>query len=172
MAYIELNRRHEDNMFTIIDLEDLDKLKTCEYTWHAAYNKNAHGFYVITNIYGKNENGSDLHTTKCLHTYLANPDNIPNIVVDHKNHDMLDNRRCNLRATENSLNLTNRNGRNRNNKSGYRNVFWNTQAGKWQVVLRPKGKLLNFGFYDNVDKAGLVAEKARQDIYGEYAGKN
>jgi len=159
-------------MFTIIDLEDLDILKNCPYTWSAAYNKNAHGYYAVANVYDKDENGKTTHTTQCLHTFLENPELNPEIVVDHRNHDMLDNRRCNLRATENKLNLRNRSGKNRNNKSGYRNVCWNKGAGKWQVSLCKNRQHILIGMFDDLDEAGIVAENARKQYYGEYAGKN
>lgn len=93
-------------------------------------------------------------------------------IVDHEDHDTLNNRKYNLRVTKFQKNTMNRNGKNSNNKSGYRNVFWNSNIEKWSVRLSINYKTINLGDYDDVDEAGRVAEEGRQKYYGEYAGIN
>ena len=93
-------------------------------------------------------------------------------VIDHINHDALDNRRCNLREIPYAMNSKNRSSRNSNNKSGYRNVFWNTGLSKWQVTLCRNRKRILVGLYDDVDEAGKAASDARQEYYGDCAGEN
>jgi len=93
-------------------------------------------------------------------------------VVDHKNHNQLDNRKENLTITEHYNNSTNRKSRNSNNQSGYRNVFWNSNLEKWQVSLCKNYKTIIVGYFDDVHEAGSAASKARQEYYGEYKGKN
>ena len=78
----------------------------------------------------------------------------------------------NLRIASDTQNETNRKGRNSNNKSGYRNVFWDTRKEQWSVGLCRDYKRIQLGYYDDVDEAGRVAEQARQKYYGDYAGKN
>lgn len=90
--------------------------------------------------------------------------------VDHINHDSLCNIKENLRVIDVKNNSTNREKRNKNNKSGYRNVmYWN---GKYIIQLQINGKNKRFGTYDNAKEAGLIAEKLRQKYYGEFAGEN
>ena len=62
--------------------------------------------------------------------------------------------------------------RNKNNKSGYRNVCWDGY--KWVVQLSIKGKNTHLGRFDyeDLDKAGKFAEEMRQKYYGEFAGGN
>lgn len=96
-------------------------------------------------------------------------------VVDHINaKNTLDNRKSNLRRTDNLHNTKNRKSKNKNNKSGYRNVFWNSKDKRWFVTLQIDGKQKCFGRfkYEDVDKAGALAEEVRKKYYKEFAGKN
>ena len=89
-------------------------------------------------------------------------------VVDHIDHDTLNNRKENFRVIEHINNLTNRKSRNKNNKSGYRNVC--CVDGKYRVQVSIDGKNTVVGVFDDVHEAGRIAEEARQKYYGEYAG--
>jgi len=92
--------------------------------------------------------------------------------VDHINHNTLDTREENLRVASKDLNDKNRHGKNRNNKSGHRNVFWSTKDERWMVALQINGKQTYFGRFkfEDLDKAGERAEEMRQRYYKEYAG--
>ena len=92
--------------------------------------------------------------------------------VDHEDNNTLNNCRDNLRLSVNKDNLTNRKGRNSNNKSGYRNVSWNGSG--WSVQLQVEGKNTTLKRFkkDEVDEAGLFAKEMRQKYYGEFAGKS
>ena len=158
----------KDEEFTVlIDKEDLERLIKFDRRWSAAWREDSQSYYPMCSeyisIYVNNK-------THYLHRWIFNyPENT---VIDHINHNTLDNRRCNLRLTEQKKNLEHRNGKNKNNSSGYRNVFWNTAKSQWQVDLCKDYKRILIGFYDDVDIAGVAAEAARQKYYGEYAGKN
>ena len=130
-------------------------------------------YYALVTIYQGVENGKEKSKKKTsLHYFLMNPNNLKDVHVDHINHDTLDNRECNLRVSKISDNLENRKGRNSNNKSGYRNVFWNSAISKWSVSLCKNYKRIDLGDYDDVDEAGRVAEAGRQKYYGKFAGNN
>ena len=45
IARIELNRRNADNLWTIIDLEDLERVINFSYTWCAKYNHTNDEYY-------------------------------------------------------------------------------------------------------------------------------
>lgn len=95
-------------------------------------------------------------------------------IVDHENHDTLDNRKSNLRVIADSNNSKNRRTRNSNNKSGYRNVCWNERENKWIVQLQVNKKNTVLGRFhkEQLEEAGKFAEKMRKEIYGEFAGYN
>lgn len=164
IAKIELHRRNAENLWTIIDLEDLERVINFPYTWFAKYNHTNNEYYVAASVYHP-----ELQQTRpiFLHQFLMNANGKD---VDHENNDTLDNRKSNMRVVEESNNSKNRKSRNRNNKSGYRNV--SLIKGKWVVQLQIDGKNKRLGSFDDVHEAGKFAEEMRQKYYGEFAGKN
>jgi len=155
----------------LVDFEDLQKLIKLNSKWIIF--KHGDLFYVRTNHYGHDENGKyKLLETILLHRFLLNCTKGDNTIIDHVNHDGLDNRRNNLRIVSKAQNDLYRKSRNSNNKSGYRNVFWNTGAGKWEVSLSKNYKRVYCEQFDDVDEAGAAAQEARLKYYGEYAGNN
>lgn len=76
-----------------------------------------------------------------------------------------------LRIATNSENMQNRTGLNSNNSSGHRNVYWSKQQQKWQVTLMKNYKKYHYGFYTDLEEAAKVAEQARKELFGEFAGK-
>lgn len=166
IAKIELHRRKAENLWTIIDLEDLEKVISFPYTWFAKYNHINDEYYVTASVYHP-----ELQRSRpvFLHQFLTNANGKD---VDHENNDTLDNRKSNLRIVEESNNSKNRKSRNRNNKSGYRNVSWDKSQEKWLVQLQINKKNIVLGKFDDVDEAGRFAEEMRQKYYGEFAGKS
>lgn len=160
IARIELNRRNAENLWTIIDLEDLERVINFPYTWFAKYNHTNNEFYVVASVYHP-----ELQQSRpiFLHQFLMNANGKD---VDHENNDTLDNRKSNMRVVEESNNSKNRKGRNRNNKSGYRNV--SLIKGKWVVQLQIDGKNTKIGSFDDVHEAGKFAEEMRQKYYKEF----
>lgn len=164
IAKIELHRRNAENLWTVIDLEDLERVINFPYTWFAKYNHTNNEYYVVASVYHP-----ELQRSKpiFLHQFLMNANGKD---VDHENNDTLDNRKSNMRVVEESNNSKNRKSRNKNNKSGYRNV--SLIKGKWVVQLQIDGKNKVLGKFDDVHEAGKFAEEMRQKYYGEFAGKN
>jgi len=57
----------------------------------------------------------------------------------------------------------------KNNRSGFKNVHWHKQLGKWRVKLNVKGKSKTIGFYEDIELADLVACMAREKYHGAFA---
>ncbi len=168
IAKIELNRTKAENLWAIIDLEDLQRVLDFPYTWFAKYDPDIDSFYAVASQYHK-----ELGRARpvYLHQFVMDANGK---VVDHENHDTLDDRKSNLRISEEIRNARNRKGRNKNNKSGFRNVCWSKSENKWVVQLQIDGENTRFGrfAYEDLDKAGKLAEELRQKYYGEFAGAN
>ena len=88
--------------------------------------------------------------------------------VDHIDGNRFNNRIENLREVTASQNAQNSKFR-KNNKSGFKNVHFEKRNQKWRVLLQVDGVAKSFGYYDDVELAGLVAAEARDKFCGQYA---
>jgi len=153
-----------------VDIDDLPKLLNFGYKWSPLYLKNSNSYYVQCTMYLGVKEKKALYKKIYLHQFIRN--NTDNY-IDHINHNTLDNRKSNLRISQNNDNTKNRKSKNSNNTSGYRNVFWDKRKEKWVVQLQidGKNKVLGEFLYDALDKAGELAERMREKYYGEFKGK-
>lgn len=106
-----------------------------------------------------------------LHRYIMKPDD--NMLVDHINGDPTDNRKSNMRICDRSENAYNKT-KSKNNKSGYKGVYWDIQKKKWmaQIGRNKRTKLLRttfLGYYETPELAHEAYCKAAKEAYGEYA---
>lgn len=115
--------------------------------------------YVIGKFMGKTRTG---HHVAWYLTYGYFPR-----YLDHINQVRHDNRLSNLREATESQNMMNKT-KHSNNRSGYKNVSFDSRSGKWLVVVKRDFKQYRFGLFEDVDEAGRVAEKARNEIHKEY----
>jgi hypothetical protein len=154
-----------------VDLDDLERLINFKYSWHVWWNKKTQSFYAMCTVYTGMVNGSPTNQIIYLHRYIMNASD--NDYVDHRNFDTLDNTKNNLRVTTNAKNSQHKNGKNKNNTSGHRNVSWNKTRQKWAVQLQVNGKnkVLGWFKYEELENAAEFAEEMRQLYYGEFAGK-
>ena len=94
---IELKRRNKDSLWTIIDLDEYEKVKNFPYSWHSYYNAHTKTYYALATEYrGVNEHPRSRNMF--LQTLIMNPNRDKNIEIDHINHNTLDNRKENLRV--------------------------------------------------------------------------
>ena len=134
----------------LIDAEDFDKVK--RYCW--CISKTG---YPVANVKGK--------VTK-LHRYILGLSN-PNIIVDHKNRNKLDNRKINLRICtilENSRNTT----KSKNNKTGYLGISF-AGKNKFRARIMVNGKEIRLGHYEKIEDAIKARKEAELKYFGDYA---
>lgn len=154
---------------TIIDTEELERIKALGMRWYERWDKNTQAYYARSTRWEMIDGKSKL-VSYGLHTLII--DTEKGYYVDHKNHDRLDNRKENLRISTMSENAKNRKSKNSNNTSGYRNVLLDKQTGLWMVKLQIDKKSKTLGKFVDVHEAGKFAEEMRQKYYGEFAGKS
>ena len=136
------------------DKEDFDKVK--KFTWYI----NDQGYVISTK--------SNVHHKRIRLSRLVM--NAPDgFEVDHINHDLLDNRKSNLRIVTHQQNLFNQQ-KSKNNTSGFVGVV--KRENKWIAQIMYNGKNKYLGIFDTVEEAVNVYNTAAQELFGEYMYKN
>jgi len=113
--------------------------------------------YLKVGIYDnlKKRKHFNIHRLVAIH-FLPNWNNYEE--VDHKNHNVKDNRLINLRWCDRSINSKNRR-KCKNAISKYKGVFWKKNRQKWIVVIIINKVEKCFGSFDNEKDAGLAYNK-------------
>ena len=88
--------------------------------------------------------------------------------VDHQNLNRADDRWENLRVATRSQNQYNRPIQS-NNKCGFKGVFWNRQARKWQAQIGTANKSIYLGRYPTPEEAHEAYVTAAKTLHGEFA---
>lgn len=91
-------------------------------------------------------------------------------LVDHINHDGLDNRKLNMRVVSQSQNQMNRASAPSNSTSGVRGVTWNKRDRKWRSMIVAGGKRKCLGSFNSIVDAIVTIRNANRAIYGDYGG--
>lgn len=157
---------------TLIDTEDLERIKVMNLHWHLRYDPSTRQYYARAT--GRKAEGHKpnyyLHMVILNHEF--DKDNY--YVVDHINQNKLDNRKENLRLIPQHNNLSHRKGANRNNSTGVRNVnLCKTYGGEYiyRVQIMRKGERFSWDFpLDEFEKACEFAEQKRKEIFGDFSG--
>ena len=97
--------------------------------------------------------------------------------VDHINGNGLDNRRANLRVSNNSQNHANKNKQRGNYSSKYKGVCWLKNIKKWSAYIGSgkEGSIVKrkyLGYYKIEEEAARAYDKAAKEYYGEFASLN
>lgn len=142
----------------IVDAADFDWLNQWKWSLHTYAGKCYAGRIVRDGQGGK-------QTLKMHRVILGAPHGRE---VDHIAGDGLDNRRSNLRLATHQQNACNMR-RHRDNKSGFKGVYWNTGKQRWDAKICVKGKHHLLGrFVDKEDAIRAYAEGAVK-LHGEFA---
>lgn len=137
--------------YAIIDEADYDKVKGVK--WYAK-GKRPRKVYAWSRKYG------------ALHRYLM--DAPPGALVDHKNLDSLDCRRCNLRLADHSKNAANASIR-LDNATGFKGVSWNKQKRRFEAAIKVNYRKIFLGAAQDAREAGELYERAAREYFGEFA---
>lgn len=153
-----INSRKYGKKIVLIDDEDYDKIK--DFRWRVNLDKRSGVFYVRT---GRIK-------VICLHRYLLNCPK--NMVVDHKNHNGLDNKKINLRICTNAENSKNKEKYKRGATSKYKGVHWGKDRNKWRASIKSDNRVIMIGQFDDEKKAAEAYNEAAIKYHGEFANLN
>lgn len=168
IATIYIYKKNGEVIETIVDACKLEKLKTLNYRWSADWREAIQNYYIRASVYVYGRKSNKMFY---LHQIITDSTSKKHY-VDHINHNTLDNRLENLRVSSVSENSAHRKSKNRNNSSGFRNVFWNTSLQKWSVTLSKNYHQIKIGDFNDLIEAAHAAMLAREKYYGEYAGSD
>lgn len=104
-----------------------------------------------------------------MHRMILNAKN--GDLVDHKNHNGLDNRRSNLRLCCNTKNHMN-GQTHRDNQSGYKGVSMDKRRGNFRARIKHNGKEVWIGTFTTAKEAALAYNHAAVKYFGEFAKLN
>jgi len=155
IGFIPLSR----GMVATVDADLLPDLE--QHNWHACKGGNgSSSFYAWRRVKGG-------QGRVAMHRYVLGVSG-SGVVVDHINHDTLDNRRSNLRVATPA-----QNGQNCRisvaNKSGYKGVCWDSTNQKYLAVIRHNGKHIHLGRRATAEEAYKLYREAATRLHGEFA---
>jgi hypothetical protein len=152
---IPLRSKKYPGLYALIDAADLDLVKG--YTWSVDLIGGI--FYAATRPNRK--------TIRMHRLIMACPDGL---LVDHINHDGLDNRRANLRNCGKRENGLNR----RAPKPGSSTGFYGVEQ-RWfrfRAYVSVRGERINVGNFDTAEEAAVARDEAARRYHGELATLN
>lgn len=120
------------------------------YAW-TLHNQGNGKLYVVSNV--PTDGDWERQKTILLHRWLVGLTDDDPRFVDHHNGNTLDDRIRNLRPLTNAQNQFNRQGPNRNSRSGHKGVIWYESRRQWRVHARVNGKFIGLGYYKELEDA-------------------
>lgn len=138
------------------DLEDYDKIKN--YSWYI------HHGYVCTSIWDNNN-----YNMIMMHNIVMNNDK--DKIIDHIKHKTNDNRKSQLRYSDDSKNQMNKRIQ-RNNTSGVPGVTYIKRDGVWVARISINGKRIHLGSSKDFNEAVKLRKEAEEKYFGKFSYDN
>jgi hypothetical protein len=93
-------------------------------------------------------------------------------VIDHINHNGLDNRKANLRFATAQQNTWNKRKKRGNSSSRYKGVSQAKGQKKWRAEIHCNGRKIHLGYFDDEKAAAMAYDAKAKELFGEYAVLN
>jgi len=146
-------------------VDDIDYDFLMQFTWRAIPGRAATEYRAARNL-PRDEAGK--RPSVYMHRDVAKRAGILAPIMDHIDHDPLNNRRSNLRPATNSQNLHNRN-HDRNNTSGYPGVYYVKARGNYIAKIGYGGTQIYLGTFDDPGVAYRVRCAKKRELAGKFA---
>lgn len=144
--------------YALVDEEDYERVM--KFHWSAKVRKSV--------IYAeRNNNGEHMS----IHRLVMGLEKGDKLVIDHINHDGLDNRKVNLRICTHHQNSLNK----RVTKEGtsqYKGVYWDKSKSRWIAGIRFKDVSYNLGAFKTEEEAARAYDVKAKELHKEFACLN
>ena len=137
-----------------VDAEDYERVS--QYKWRAQVDNDTKDFVAVSKV-------------GLMSRFIFGVTD-PKILVDHKNHNKLDNRKLNLRIANNFTNGYNR-LKNKNNVSGHKGVYRHSNGIGWIFQINAGGTRYR-EYFKNLEEAVAARKEAVIRLHGEFACDN
>lgn len=141
----------------LVDDEDFEWLS--KYNWQ--YQPKKHGDRVIAEIFGLGK-----RTKVYMHRLVT--DCPTDMLVDHANHNTLDNRKSNLRICTGTQNQGNKFVRS-DSSTGYKGIMWDDFRKRWLVAVKHKDYGKISGRFKSLKDAVDFYNENALEMFGEFA---
>lgn len=134
-------------------IDDEDAVKVCEYRWRRSklgYATCKHGGKLLL-----------------MHRVILGA--AKGEIVDHANHNTLDNTKKNIRLCSHAENMRN-SKTHKNNQLGLKGVY--PERGKYRARISLSGKRFNIGYFDTPELAFDAYKQAAIEMHGKFACVN
>lgn len=132
----------------------VDFSRVMQRNWQAQWNPGTNSYYAMSSRKG----------SRSMHGYIMET----SVMVDHANHDTLDNRRENLRVCDRNQNRQNHR-RHKNNSSGVSGVSFHKKSQTWAAYINSNGKRKYLGQFQNKKQAIAARKEAEPVFHAEFA---
>jgi len=149
--------------FAMVDDNDYDYLM--QWRWCAVFCKRGKRFYAA-----RSHNSNGKKNTISMHRQLLGITD-KHTIVDHKDHNALNNSRVNLRIVSHAENMANRLPK-INGSSNFLGVYKFKNKNYWSAQITKGGKQKYLGFFYNEIEAAKAYDSAALEIHGEFANTN
>jgi hypothetical protein len=149
----------------LVDDDDFEWVS--QFKWRALVDRRRNKVYAVRKTHGPHSSRKSLY----MHREILGVTD-PQVKVDHRNGDSLDNRRSNLRKCVNGENNANSVKRPDGRSSKYKGVCWHKRYGMFQASIRVHGKTKYLGMFTDEVQAAQVYDAAARAYFGEFAQFN
>jgi hypothetical protein len=142
--------------FALVDADDYYQLS--KFNWHALLGR--------TTTYAARRGGG-----KAINMHRLITDAPDHLVVDHIDHNGLNNTKSNLRlctVAQNTRNMLPNSG----STSKYKGVCWNKSVKKWSAAIKFNNKIYRLGYFTDEIAAAKAYDKQAAEFFGEFAYLN